>query len=72
MSGRPDMQNVNNWHWVEKNAEPWSRTQLEELFINQTVEKGSLKILLKDFKKLEGKYSSFVWFFLNCCEFDYK
>jgi activator of HSP90 ATPase len=39
---------------VEKNAEPWSREELKKLLIDQTIEKGSIKILLKDFKKLEG------------------
>lgn len=46
--------NVNNWHWVEKNAEPWSREVLKELLIDQNIEQGSVKILLKEFKKLEG------------------
>jgi len=51
---RDDTRNVNNWHWVEKNAEPWSRTCLNELLIGQTIEKGPLKVQLKEFKKLEG------------------
>ncbi|KAI6189924.1 Activator of Hsp90 ATPase [Aphelenchoides bicaudatus] len=49
-----DSANVNNWHWVEKNAEPWSREILKELLLGQNIEQGPVKILLKDFKKLEG------------------
>lgn len=31
---RPDATNVNNWHWTEKNATPWSKERFEELFRN--------------------------------------
>lgn len=41
-------------HWVEKNAEPWSRNELKELLLGQIVEQGAAKITFKDFKKLEG------------------
>ncbi|EGD72387.1 hypothetical protein PTSG_00408 [Salpingoeca rosetta] len=27
---RPDVANVNNWHWTEKNATPWSRQFLQQ------------------------------------------
>jgi activator of HSP90 ATPase len=54
MTERPDCKNVNNWHWVEKNAEPWSREELKKLLIEQSIEKGPLKIEFKEFKKLEG------------------
>jgi len=27
--------NVNNWHWVEKDAVPWSKTRLQELFADK-------------------------------------
>lgn len=29
---RPDATNVNNWHWTEKNATPWSKDRLAQLF----------------------------------------
>ncbi|KAH8409999.1 hypothetical protein KR009_003796 [Drosophila setifemur] len=29
---RPDATNVNNWHWTEKNATPWSKERLNQLF----------------------------------------
>lgn len=31
---RPDATNVNNWHWTEKNATPWSKERLRSLFEN--------------------------------------
>lgn len=31
---RPDATNVNNWHWTEKNATPWSKERLQQLFID--------------------------------------
>lgn len=29
---RPDATNVNNWHWTEKNATPWSKDRIQTLF----------------------------------------
>lgn len=29
---RPDATNVNNWHWTEKNATPWSKERFQQLF----------------------------------------
>lgn len=29
---RPDATNVNNWHWTEKNATPWSKERITALF----------------------------------------
>lgn len=29
---RPDATNVNNWHWTEKNATPWSKERITTLF----------------------------------------
>lgn len=29
---RPDATNVNNWHWTEKNATPWSKERINSLF----------------------------------------
>ncbi|KAL3083361.1 hypothetical protein niasHS_011163 [Heterodera schachtii] len=52
---RPDATNVNNWHWVEKNATPWSRERLRVLLSGQTLEKGPVRIEFSDFKKLEGE-----------------
>lgn len=52
---RPDATNPNNWHWIEKNAGPWSLTRLKELLLKQTLEKGPVKIEFKEFSKLEGE-----------------
>jgi activator of HSP90 ATPase len=52
---RPDAANCNNWHWVEKNATPWSKDRLKDLLIGQSVSKGPLKFELTEFKKLEGE-----------------
>lgn len=29
---RADAKNVNNWHWTEKNAGPWSKEKIKSLF----------------------------------------
>lgn len=34
---RPDATNVNNWHWTEKNATPWSKERFHRLFKNFTI-----------------------------------
>uniref|UniRef100_A0A914PMK5 Activator of Hsp90 ATPase AHSA1-like N-terminal domain-containing protein n=1 Tax=Panagrolaimus davidi TaxID=227884 RepID=A0A914PMK5_9BILA len=52
---RADAANVNNWHWVEKNATPWSKDRLKDLLIGQSFSKGPLKFELTEFKKLEGE-----------------
>lgn len=52
---RADGTNVNNWHWSEKNATPWSMDRLKELLVNLTIEEGPVKIILSDFKKCEGE-----------------
>lgn len=39
---------------VEKNATPWSKDRLNELLIGQNIEKGSINVALKEFKKIEG------------------
>lgn len=31
---RPDATNPNNWHWIEKNAGPWSLTRLVNFIIH--------------------------------------
>lgn len=34
---RPDATNVNNWHWTEKNATPWSKERITALFNNFSI-----------------------------------
>lgn len=55
---RPDATNPNNWHWVEKNATPWSKDRLTELFIGKTIDGGAIKINLLEFSKIEGEASA--------------
>uniref|UniRef100_A0A914CWG5 Activator of Hsp90 ATPase AHSA1-like N-terminal domain-containing protein n=1 Tax=Acrobeloides nanus TaxID=290746 RepID=A0A914CWG5_9BILA len=52
---RPDATNVNNWHWVEKNATPWSTNRLRELLTGHSIEKGAVKVDLTEFKKIDGE-----------------
>ncbi|KAE9547908.1 hypothetical protein FO519_008877 [Halicephalobus sp. NKZ332] len=52
---RPDAVNVNNWHWVEKNATLWSKDRLKNLFVGKSLDQGAVKIEFVEFKKLEGE-----------------
>ncbi|VDM44841.1 unnamed protein product [Toxocara canis] len=52
---RPDAVNVNNWHWTEKNATPWSKERLKELLVSKTVEKGPIFVQFGEFSKIEGE-----------------
>lgn len=52
---RPDAVNVNNWHWTEKNATPWSKERLKELLEGRAVEKGPIVVQFTDFKKIDGE-----------------
>jgi len=52
---RPDATNVNNWHWTEKNASPWSKQRLPELLTGFTVEDGPVKFSFTDISKLDGE-----------------
>uniref|UniRef100_A0A0B6XYD5 Activator of Hsp90 ATPase AHSA1-like N-terminal domain-containing protein n=1 Tax=Arion vulgaris TaxID=1028688 RepID=A0A0B6XYD5_9EUPU len=55
---RPDATNVNNWHWVEKNATSWSRDRLSELlkYLKVDNEKGTCEIT--DITHIEGEASA--------------
>ncbi|XP_046848600.1 activator of 90 kDa heat shock protein ATPase homolog 1-like [Xenia sp. Carnegie-2017] len=52
---REDAKNVNNWHWSEKNATPWSKARLKELFtkLQLNFEGGECEIV--EVTKLEGE-----------------
>uniref|UniRef100_A0A0N5APF0 Aha1_N domain-containing protein n=1 Tax=Syphacia muris TaxID=451379 RepID=A0A0N5APF0_9BILA len=52
---RPDAVNVNNWHWTEKNATPWSKQRLNELLTNQKVEDGAIVATFTKIRKIEGE-----------------
>ena len=56
---RPDATNVNNWHWTEKNATPWSKQRLRALLEGLEVSAGSADRLLNaritKLSKLDGE-----------------
>lgn len=55
---RPDATNVNNWHWTEKNASPWSQERLKELFKDLPVKTDEADINITEVEKLEGEASA--------------
>ncbi|GAB0098127.1 activator of 90 kDa heat shock protein ATPase homolog 1 [Sergentomyia squamirostris] len=55
---RPDATNVNNWHWTEKNATPWSKDKLKSLLIDYVIDTGSAKVTITEIEKLEGESSA--------------
>lgn len=55
---RPDATNVNNWHWTERNASPWSQERIKELFQNVNIECEGADIKIKEVEKCEGEASA--------------
>lgn len=55
---RPDATNVNNWHWTEKNASPWSQERIKELFNNVDVPSDIAEITIKEVDKCDGEASA--------------
>ncbi|KAG5895578.1 hypothetical protein JTB14_002340 [Gonioctena quinquepunctata] len=55
---RPDAVNVNNWHWTEKNASPWSQDRIKELFKDLKVPAEDAEIIISQVEKLEGEASA--------------
>lgn len=55
---RPDATNVNNWHWTEKNASPWSQERIKELFKDLPVKSDEADINITEVEKLEGEASA--------------
>lgn len=53
---RPDATNVNNWHWTEKNATPWSKERITALFENFPIKHDSnVKCSVVQVEKVEGE-----------------
>ncbi|XP_067680057.1 activator of 90 kDa heat shock protein ATPase homolog 1-like [Haliotis asinina] len=52
---RPDATNVNNWHWVEKNATSWSQDKLKELLNGLEVENEKGRCVVNELTKVEGE-----------------
>ncbi|KAK7104122.1 activator of 90 kDa heat shock protein ATPase homolog 1-like [Littorina saxatilis] len=52
---RPDATNVNNWHWVEKDATNWSKNKFNELFLGLKVEEEEGWCEITELSKTEGE-----------------
>lgn len=52
---RPDATNVNNWHWTEKNATPWSKDRIKTLFQNFPIKDGDIECTVLDVDKIDGE-----------------
>ncbi|KAL1508999.1 hypothetical protein ABEB36_003808 [Hypothenemus hampei] len=52
---RPDATNVNNWHWTEKNASPWSQERFRELFKDVPVKSDKALLKIKSVDICEGE-----------------
>lgn len=52
---RPDATNVNNWHWTEKNATPWSKDKLKALLTGFEITAGDIKVSVTEVSKLTGE-----------------
>lgn len=58
MEERPDATNVNNWHWTEKNATPWSKDKLKGLLQDFVISGNGLECKIVEIEKLEGEASA--------------
>lgn len=55
---RPDAVNVNNWHWTEKEASPWSRETFEHLFKGMEIEQNNVgKATIESMGTIQGEAS---------------
>ncbi|XP_053962175.1 activator of 90 kDa heat shock protein ATPase homolog 1 [Anastrepha ludens] len=52
---RPDATNVNNWHWTEKNATPWSKERLTQLLNGLKIEKDEVKCVVDTVDDCSGE-----------------
>lgn len=58
---RPDATNVNNWHWKESNAAPWSKEQFKKLFVDFTIaDDNNFVCKITEFEKIEGEATANV------------
>lgn len=55
---RPDATNVNNWHWTERNASPWSQDCIKRLFDNCNVKSDLADLVIKEVEQCEGEASA--------------
>lgn len=52
---RPDATNVNNWHWSEKNATPWSKERLQQLLEDLEIAQGDFSCTIEKIDKCAGE-----------------
>lgn len=52
---RPDATNVNNWHWTEKNATPWSKDKLKALLQDFEISDGPVECKISEIDKMNGE-----------------
>lgn len=52
---RPDATNVNNWHWTEKNATPWSKERFQQLFQDLKIAQGDIICTIENIEKCTGE-----------------
>lgn len=52
---RPDGTNVNNWHWVEKNATTWSKNKITELLAGLVIQNDDYFCEITEVTRLEGE-----------------
>lgn len=53
---RPDAVNVNNWHWTEKEASPWSRETFDHLFVGMVIEQSNIgKVTIESIGTVQGE-----------------
>lgn len=53
---RPDAVNVNNWHWTEKEASPWSRETFDNLFKGLVIEQENIgKVTVESLGTVQGE-----------------
>jgi len=55
---RADATNVNNWHWTEKNATPWSKDKLKSLLEGLRMEDDDYHCEITEVSKIEGEASA--------------
>lgn len=53
---RPDAVNVNNWHWTEKEATPWSKETITTLFKDMIIEDVKIgKVTIETVDQIKGE-----------------
>lgn len=52
---RPDATNVNNWHWTEKNATPWSKDRITSLFTDFSIDENNIQCKITKVSAVDGE-----------------